>query len=114
MSGTIPVFILPWWEHPEKGARRYVATDELGRFKIRSPWYDKRCEEDSPKEIAIELDMDHVGSGDTFFEHTIIEQHKKLFAKCREASDDDCVHQGTPDDSIPELLRKWELRQGSP
>lgn len=80
-SGQIPVFVLPWWEHPEKGAGRYAAQDELGRFKIRSPWYDKRCAEDSPKEVAIELDMDHIGSGDTYFEATVIEQHKKLFAR---------------------------------
>lgn len=80
-SGQIQVMVLPWWEHPEKGAGRYATEDELGRWKIRSPWYDRRCEEDSPKEIAIELDMDHVGSGDTFFEAVIIEQHKKLFAR---------------------------------
>jgi hypothetical protein len=81
LSGQIPVFVLPWWEHPEKGMGRYVKEDELGRFRIRSPWYDKRCAEDSPKEIAIELDMDHVGSGDLFFEGNIIEQHRKLFAR---------------------------------
>ena len=81
MSGQIPVFVLPWWEHPEKGEGRYVAQDELGRWKIRSPWYDNECETRSPKEVAIELDMDHVGSGDTYFEATVIEQHKKLFAR---------------------------------
>lgn len=81
MSGQIPVFVLPWWEHPEKGAGRYTCPDELGRWRIRSPWYDKRCEEGTPKEIAIELDMDHVGSGDTFFESVAIETHKKLFGR---------------------------------
>jgi hypothetical protein len=40
LSGTIPVFVLPWWEHPEKGANRYCKQDELGRWRIRSPWYD--------------------------------------------------------------------------
>jgi len=80
-SGTIPVYAMGWWNHPEKGKGRYTVQDEMGRWKIRSPWYDKRCEEDSPKEIAIELDMDHVGSGDTFFEAVVIEQHKKLFAR---------------------------------
>lgn len=81
MSGQIPVFVLPWWEHPEKGTGRYASQDNLGRWKVRSPWYDQRCEEDSPKEIAIELDMDHVGSGDTFFESTVIEQHKRMFGR---------------------------------
>lgn len=81
MSGQIPVFILPWWEHPEKGKDRYADQDKLGRWRIRSPWYDHELQERSPKEVAIELDMDHVGSGDTFFESVIIEQHKKLFAR---------------------------------
>lgn len=81
MSGTIPVFILPWWEHPEKGLQRYIAEDKLGRWKIRSPWYDHEAEIRSPKELAIEVDMDHVGSGDTFFESQVIEEHKLLFAR---------------------------------
>lgn len=81
MSGQIPVFILPWWEHPEKGAGRYLAQDKLGRWKIRSPWYDREEERRSPKELAIEIDMDHVGSGDLFFEPVVLEQHKKLFGR---------------------------------
>jgi hypothetical protein len=80
MSGQIDVFVLPWWEHPEKGKLRYATQDELGRWKIRSPWYDVECTKRSPKEIAIELDMDHIGSGDTFFEGTVLEEHKRLFA----------------------------------
>jgi len=81
MSGTIAVFILPWWQHPEKGKDRYIAEDKLGRFKIRSPWYDREAEKRSPKELAIEVDMDHVGSGDTFFESVILEEHKLLFGR---------------------------------
>lgn len=81
LSGTIPVFPLMWWEHPEKAKGLYTAKDELDRWRIRSPWYDQRCREDSPKEVAIEIDADHVGSGDLFFEANIIEQHRKLFAK---------------------------------
>jgi hypothetical protein len=60
-----------------------------------------RCEQDSPKEIAIELDMDHVGSGDTFFEATIIEQHKKLFAKPPKRTLNIGFIKSTPDDRSP-------------
>jgi len=81
MSGSIKVFVLPWWEHPEKGADRTTWQDALGRWKIISPWYTQQILERSPKELAIEVDMDHVGSGETFFENIIIEQHKKLFAR---------------------------------
>jgi hypothetical protein len=81
MSGSIPVFVMPWWEHPEKGAGRYVVQDENGAWHIRSPWYDQYCATSTPKEVATELDMDHIGSGDTFFEAHILEQHKRLFSK---------------------------------
>lgn len=77
-SGTIPVFVLPWWEHPEKGANRSVKQTELGKYYISSPWYENEKAKRTPKELAIEIDMDHVGSGDLFFESDIIEQHKSL------------------------------------
>lgn len=81
LSGQIPVFILAWWDHPEKGARRYVAEDELGRFRIRSPWYDAECLKRTPKEMAVEIDMDHIGSGDLFFESNILEEHRKFHCR---------------------------------
>ncbi len=81
LSGQIPVFSLMWWDVPGKGDGRYVAQDQLGRWHIRSPWYDNECTIRDQKEIAIELDADHVGSGETFFDATIIEQHRKMFAR---------------------------------
>lgn len=81
LSGVVDVFVLPWWEHPEKGYGRYIAKTDLGRFKIRSPWYDLQAATRSPKELATEVDMDHVGSGDTFFEAVVIEQHRVMFAR---------------------------------
>lgn len=82
LSGQIPVFVLPWWEHPEKGSGRYIAQEETtGRYQIRSPWYDQECRSRSPKELAIEVDMDHIGSGDTFFEEILLEEHRKLYAR---------------------------------
>lgn len=81
MSGSIPVFVLPWWEHPEKGAGRYVVQDKLGRWKVKSPWYEIEERDRTPKELAVEIDMDHIGSGDTFFEPTTLETHKKMFCK---------------------------------
>lgn len=81
MSGTVKVFVLPWWEHPEKGKDRHIVTDDItGRTKIRSPWYDIESTIRTPKELAIDVDMDHVGSGETFFEAITIAKHKKLFA----------------------------------
>lgn len=81
LSGQIPVFTLPWWEVPGKGTGRAVVEDKLGRFTIRSPWYDHECSIRTPKEVATELDMDHIGSGETFFEAHVLEQHKRLFCR---------------------------------
>jgi hypothetical protein len=79
LSGTIPVFDLPWWKHPEKCVGIYTAQDELGRWKIRSKWYDREVKVRSPKEVATQIDQDHLGSGEQFFEPTSLEQHKRLF-----------------------------------
>lgn len=117
MSGTIDVFVLPWWEHPQKGAGRYAQVDELGRWRIRSPWYDAECEARSPKEVAIELDMDHVGSGDTFFEATILEQHKRLFARKPRRVTSIVWTKKLSDEALIEALRKYDttkIKHGAP
>jgi hypothetical protein len=81
-SGQIKVFVMPWWEHPEKGKGRYVTQDEVTKaYKIRSPWYDAECTRRSPQEVAQEMDMDHIGSGRTVFNAMPVEQHRALFGK---------------------------------
>lgn len=81
LSGSIKVFILDWSDHPEKGIGRHYVTDETtGIRKIRSPWYDLETKLRTPKELAIDVDRDHIGSGETFFELATIAKHKKLFA----------------------------------
>lgn len=82
LSGQIKVVTLPWYEHPEKGAKRYsVQDEETGKWQIRSPWYDAEAEVRTPKEMAQEIDMDHIGSGDIVFDSAMIEQHKRLFGR---------------------------------
>lgn len=80
-SGSIKVFVLPWWEHPEKGVGRSVVAQDDGSQKITSPWYATKCAEMTPNEVAIELDMDHVGSGQVFFEPTGLTQHRALYGR---------------------------------
>jgi hypothetical protein len=50
-------------------------------WSISSPWRDLELERRSPQEVAQEIDMNHVGSGATFFESMPIEQHRALFAR---------------------------------
>lgn len=81
MDGTIKVFVLPWWEHPEKGFGRYAKVNKAtGIAKTRSPWYDIEETIRTPREMAIEVDMDHVASGDTYFSAEVILKHINLFA----------------------------------
>ncbi|MEM8737265.1 MAG: hypothetical protein AAGG38_02140 [Planctomycetota bacterium] len=81
-SGQVKVFVLPWWEHPEKGRGRYTQqVKKTKKWKIRSPWYDNEAKKRSPQEMAQEIDLDHIGSGDVFFEPTVIEEHKQQFAR---------------------------------
>ena len=81
MDGTIPIFILPWWEHPEKGLGRFTKINEDTDLpKIRSPWYAEEEKRRTPREMAIEVDMDHIASGATFFSAEVIAKHIKTFA----------------------------------
>lgn len=81
-SGSIKVFVLPWWEHPEKGLGRHLEPQEHDvPPKIVSPWYTQKCTEMTPNEIAIELDMDHIGSGQVFFEAPTLLQHKSFYGR---------------------------------
>lgn len=109
MSGQIKVFSLPWYEHPEKGLNRYAIQDESsGKWKIRSPWYDLECGKRSPQEMAQEVDMDHIGSGDTFFEAHVIEEHKRLFARTPLCSRTIDFKKKITMDAIPSLLLRAE------
>ena len=84
-SGQIKIFPLMYWEHPEKGRGREVEVNttypHLGPWLIRTPWLTEQEKVQSPKEIAIEIMADHIGSGDTFFEPGNIEIHRALYAR---------------------------------
>lgn len=71
---------LPWWEHPEKGFNRSLIEDEQGNKKYTSPWYEAECRRrSSPKEIAQNLDMDHMDSGSRFFDGPVVARHRSTY-----------------------------------
>ena len=80
-SGQIKVVKLMYWEHPEKGAGRYVRKDDLGRYHIRSPWFDIEEGARSPQEVAQEILAEDIESGDTVFTITNIEKHIQVNVK---------------------------------
>ncbi|HUT61211.1 MAG TPA: terminase family protein [Phycisphaerae bacterium] len=67
-SGKVKVITLHWRAHPHKGwAARQVEAD--GKVRWTSPWYEAECaRRTSRREIAQELDIDYLASGDTFFD----------------------------------------------
>ena len=83
-SAAVHKIVLPWWEHPLKGAGREVAKDpNNGELCIVSPFYIAQCKRESPdpsnwwlgrktRGIAQELDMDHTGSGRLVFDYPVI------------------------------------------
>jgi hypothetical protein len=111
-SGQIKVFQMPWWEHPEKGKGRYAVQDPVTQaWKVRSPWYDAECERRSPQEVAQEIDMDHIGSGATFFEAHPIEQHRALFAKPPTFTRGLDFLRGVAQDAMPGIIARRQINQ---
>ncbi len=53
-----------WALHPVKAVGLY--TDD--KKKQRSPWYDNECSRRSPQEVAQELDIDYLASGNPYFD----------------------------------------------
>lgn len=81
-GGQIEVFRMMYWDHPEKGLGRYVKLNETTqKWEIRSPWFDNEEKVRTPKELAIEVLADHIGSGETYFEAANVENHRRLFAR---------------------------------
>lgn len=106
-SGQIKVFVMPWWEHPEKGQGRHIIQDEITKeYKIRSPWYDNENQRRSPREMACEIDMEDLEAGDAVFTHTNIDKHIALFGKDPIVKLDVNFKKGVANDSIPPIIKQ--------
>jgi hypothetical protein len=80
-SGQIKVFVLPFWEHPDKGKGRYIKETDVGGHEIRSPWFNEEEKVRSPKELAREVLMQDIESGDVFFTTHNIDKHIAIYAR---------------------------------
>ncbi|KKK56618.1 hypothetical protein LCGC14_3062720, partial [marine sediment metagenome] len=84
-GGQIRVFVLPFYEHPDKGTGRYIHKKETGGYEIRSPYLDYEMTVSTMKEVAKEILRQDVESGDMFFTVENIDKHKHLFARLERA-----------------------------
>jgi len=78
---TIKVFIMPFWEHPQKGAGRYVKQTNTGKWEIRSPWFDKEEKARGPKYMATEVLREDTEPGLSFFLDQNIDNHIAMYAR---------------------------------
>ncbi len=67
------LFRLHWTLHPKKAAGLY--KDKNG--KLRSPWYDNECLRRSPQEVAQEIDINYLASGNPFFNIEIVDKQEE-------------------------------------
>lgn len=104
-SGQVKVFVLPFYEHPEKGAGRYFIKKEDGSYQIRSPWYDEESKVRSPREMAREIDRLDTESGETFFTLPNIDVHKKLFGREPRARYHVHFNKKVPNDDIRDIIK---------
>lgn len=111
-DGTIIVFPLMWWDHPDKGKNRYVEQNEItGAWKIRSPWYNNEEKARSPGEMAREVDANDLEAGSNFFTISNIEKHRVLFGCAPRTCWGINFKTGVANDHIPGILKKKEIKK---
>ncbi|MFH0982780.1 MAG: hypothetical protein V2A79_14750 [Planctomycetota bacterium] len=72
-SGKCQVVTLHWSDHPTKGRGAVLVPGPDGKQRWTSPWYESECaRRTSRKEIAQELDIDYLASGDAFFDLDVL------------------------------------------
>lgn len=109
---TIVVFPLMWWEHPDKGTKRYAEQNKVTQeWKIRSPWYNNEEKERSPNEMAREIDANDLESGSTFFTISNIDKHIALFGKAPKSKWNVDFIRGVANDHIADILKKRQIKK---
>jgi hypothetical protein len=113
-DGTIFVFPLMWWDHPDKGKNRYTKQDEVTQgWKIRSPWYDLQEKSLSPNEMAREIDADDLEAGSTFFTASNIDKHIALFGRNPKSQWNIDFKRGVANDQIRQIVKRRQLEKVS-
>lgn len=105
-DGTVFVFPLMFWDHPDKGKGRYTKKDPItGTWEIRSPWFDEECKVRSQREIAREILAQDLESGSQFFTRSNIDKHIALFGKKPKTRWTIKLDKKVPNSNIKQLIR---------
>lgn len=109
-SGQIEVFELMYWNHPEKGKDRYIRQDDLGRYHIRSPWFDLEEAVRSPQEVAQEILAEDIESGETIFTISNIDKHIQLFARDSLIRLNIIMKQNVPESKMARIIQQRDTK----
>jgi hypothetical protein len=109
-SGQIKVFVLPYWEHPDKGQDRHVVQDPVtSEYDIRCPWLDFEETRRSPKEVAQEIKMQDIESGDTIFTTHNIDKHKAIFGRKARVRMSVDLKKDVPNSKVSDIIKRRDL-----
>lgn len=105
-DGTVFVFPLMFWDHPDKGRGRYTKKDPItGEWEIRSPWFNEECKVRSQREIAREILAKDLESGSQFFTTSNIDKHIALFGREPKTRWNIRLDKKIPNSGIKNLIR---------
>jgi len=110
-SGTIKVFSLMAWDHPRKGASRFIVQDDTTKeYRITSPFIEHEIERNGWKEVAKEIYAMEGAVGDTFFTGTDLDKHAALY--CREPHErfNIKLRDKLANADVPKVLRTRDLK----
>lgn len=110
-SGTIPTMELGWWDDPNKAAGMEIEPLPGGTFRRTSPWYRNECALRTPVDIASNLDIKHLESGQTFFNIVSLKNYKKKFCVPEVSRIRLDFSPDVPDSKIPEAIIMRDTRQ---
>lgn len=108
-SKQIKVFVLPFYEHPEKGCGRYVKDLGDGKFEIRSPWLDHEITIRSKQEIDREILRKDVQAGSNFFDERDVDKHIERYASNPTGKYDITFQYGMAQEDIAIQIRSKNL-----
>jgi len=110
-SGQIKVFPLMFWDHPRKGAGRFIIQDETTKeYRITSPFAEHEIERNGWKEVAKELYAIEGAVGDTFFQLSDIEKHDVLYCRDPKERYNIKLKDKIPNANVPRLFRTRDLK----
>lgn len=110
-DGTIKVFPLMYWDHPDKGRGRYARKHPVTDiWEIRSPWFDEECKVRSPREIAREILANDLEAGSQFFTPGNVDRHIALFGREPRTRWNITLKKDIPNSKVKQVIKTKHLK----